>query len=751
MIRNSTLIDNDIEYHNGKASIENSTLENTILSNYTALVGADISADLILKNVTLKCSRLSSNGSVTMTDANSNYSSEDDLKDQRGDQLSRLQLPDINRIYGDTVTLNGKNDLHYITIYSSNKETELSVSGTRLEDSKLESCGGITMDSSEFYGTDITSYGILKMTGCTADALYNEQNSNIHAYYGAAQFEGCTITSRKQNSKGERAVSLPNGTSGVETVEYTKFSGVSMFAAYYNDDPEAVRPDQLFIEFKNSSIFMDTLRVDKDLKLTIDNSSLELKDSVLTDDYDYENNIKLVGDIDIMIGSWNNSEYGIFIDKFDEYYTFDESTGTLTINNDYGYDAWNQIATEWRDSKTRPVTEITDKVKKVVISDRINQYTNPSFPGYRNLKEIDYGNAVISAGSLEGCESLEKVTLGKNTEWFPDFSDCLKLNTLVINSDKIMADAGERLDLEKADVNINIVVPKELENKYKTRIIPKYRDNTNRDGSKTNYPVTVNGEMFTSDNLTIKCGDGTAAFDPKTNTLTLENATITRSVDVTINGKPIVKDIGNINSRLDDLTIVLKGMNTIKCDDSFTGYDQCEIDTYGDLTIKGPGTLLMENHIFIWGEETYQHDSLDAKISSNGNMRFEGATVKSLFSESKKEYYDNYDYIGVSQNAHIYEISDIPGPRVIPDHTITVVDSTMEKVGVHPEYDSTKVSNSTIDGKYYEKDSSVTDDTKETDTTPKYGDVDKDGLITANDALSVLRTSVGYEGSETAE
>ncbi len=42
-----------------------------------------------------------------------------------------------------------------------------------------------------------------------------------------------------------------------------------------------------------------------------------------------------------------------------------------------------------------------------------------------------------------------------------------------------------------------------------------------------NYNLYVNGEQFTSDKLSIACGEGTASYDPNTKTLTLNNATIT--------------------------------------------------------------------------------------------------------------------------------------------------------------------------------------------------------------------------------
>ena len=86
----------------------------------------------------------------------------------------------------------------------------------------------------------------------------------------------------------------------------------------------------------------------------------------------------------------------------------------------------------------------------------------------------------------------------------------------------------------------------------------------NRSDSTVYYPLTVNGEMFASDHLTIKCGDGTAVFDPETNTLTLDNATVTKYAKVSPSEERRVTNDGVIESRLDDLTIVLKGTNVMK-------------------------------------------------------------------------------------------------------------------------------------------------------------------------------------------
>lgn len=91
----------------------------------------------------------------------------------------------------------------------------------------------------------------------------------------------------------------------------------------------------------------------------------------------------------------------------------------------------------------------------------------------------------------------------------------------------------------------------------------------------TQYDLFVNGEQFTSEKLTIECGEGTATYDPATHTLTLDNASITNTADY-----------GGINSKLTgDLAIALQGNNSIAFDDNMG------IMTAGNVEITGPGNL----------------------------------------------------------------------------------------------------------------------------------------------------------------
>lgn len=94
----------------------------------------------------------------------------------------------------------------------------------------------------------------------------------------------------------------------------------------------------------------------------------------------------------------------------------------------------------------------------------------------------------------------------------------------------------------------------------------------------TQYDLFVNGEQFTSDNLTIECGEGAATYDPATQTLALDNASITNAIDS-----------GGIHSKLTgDLTIALQGNNSITLDDNMG------IMAAGNVEIQGPGSLAIK-------------------------------------------------------------------------------------------------------------------------------------------------------------
>ena len=72
------------------------------------------------------------------------------------------------------------------------------------------------------------------------------------------------------------------------------------------------------------------------------------------------------------------------------------------------------------------------------------------------------------------------------------------------------------------------------------------------------YDLYVDGEQFTSEKLSIACGEGTASYAPDTKTLTLNNATITKGGKSDENPKYGIRVVGDT-----DLTIKLSGTNSI--------------------------------------------------------------------------------------------------------------------------------------------------------------------------------------------
>ena len=101
-----------------------------------------------------------------------------------------------------------------------------------------------------------------------------------------------------------------------------------------------------------------------------------------------------------------------------------------------------------------------------------------------------------------------------------------------------------------------------------------------------NYNLYVNGEQFTSEKLSIACGEGTASYDPNTKTLTLNNATITNGGKSDESPKYGIRVVGDT-----DLTIKLSGTNSITLDNGGGIFADGNSDNYniigdGKLTIN---------------------------------------------------------------------------------------------------------------------------------------------------------------------
>ena len=136
-----------------------------------------------------------------------------------------------------------------------------------------------------------------------------------------------------------------------------------------------------------------------------------------------------------------------------------------------------------------------------------------------------------------------------------------------------------------------------------------------------NYDLYVDGEQFTSEKLSIACGEGTASYDPNTKTLTLHNATIDND---------IMANYGIKTSITDTLKIRLIGTNMITRTDIGGG---AGIRSDNAVEIIGDGTLTIN----VKGD-TYDGISTEAdvkisdkatvKINSKGGLGIAGRMVE---------------------------------------------------------------------------------------------------------------------------
>jgi len=137
--------------------------------------------------------------------------------------------------------------------------------------------------------------------------------------------------------------------------------------------------------------------------------------------------------------------------------------------------------------------------------------------------------------------------------------------------------------------------------------------------AQTNYDVWCNGERFTSEHLTVTCGEGTAVYDPATSTLTLTNVTISTGCAIPDDIVTTYCESGIFT--LVNLNVVLIGDNIIE-DTGGTG-----IDTYGitldwdiieyDIHLSGSGTLTIT--------ETAQWDGYGIYVT--GSLVIDGVTL----------------------------------------------------------------------------------------------------------------------------
>ena len=305
-------------------------------------------------------------------------------------------------------------------------------------------------------------------------------------------------------------------------------------------------------------------------------------------------------------------------------YYFDEATGELTIAYDDGIENWyqandeaydNGVANGYRDQTffrtiksavlMEGVTEISHGIFKgctnltaVLLPSTLWNVEDEAFAYCNSLTSLDFPNPNginIGNNAFMGCTALRDVTFG----------------TMDAESPFTAYDSDRAFQF--TNPNLKIHVDPFVEEAVKA-YLPVYAHRINTADTTEYYGLVVNGEHLSDRHLTVPCGDGTAVYDPRANTLTLNNATITKSDP---NGAfwwdypdaynrediwhPLNGKVG-IFSTLPQLNIVLNGTNTVT-------------DMGANTADRGDGTVEAEAYAIYSGNGT-------ANLSGSGTLRY---------------------------------------------------------------------------------------------------------------------------------
>ena len=154
----------------------------------------------------------------------------------------------------------------------------------------------------------------------------------------------------------------------------------------------------------------------------------------------------------------------------------------------------------------------------------------------------------------------------------------------------------------------------------------------------TDYEIYVNGEQFTSEKTTINCGDGTATFDISTNTLILNNATITKRYGW---------QYAVINSEISNLTIQLIGNNVI--DGNKGEYDGIGAEGGSNVVIVGDGNLTIK--------DVYYGTYIGDYSVPGGNLKINNTTIN-IENAQATGIWVNHDLEIINSNIKIDKTGD---------------------------------------------------------------------------------------------
>ncbi len=205
-----------------------------------------------------------------------------------------------------------------------------------------------------------------------------------------------------------------------------------------------------------------------------------------------------------------------------------------------------------------------------------------------SLSFCETGNVSIGKNAFSGCTGLTELTFPASVTSIGDaaFGECKNVDEITFKGTTPPTCGNSIIPVGNV-YEFQIIVPEGSESSYQTNLGNTLKDYVS---SARKYPLFVNGRQFTSKELSIACGSGTAAFDVTTSTLTLTNATIENMGGDYGYG-------GAINSGLAELTIKLVGNNTIHAEleqwgttyrDSINSGTNCDVkivsgETGGDM------------------------------------------------------------------------------------------------------------------------------------------------------------------------
>ena len=239
-----------------------------------------------------------------------------------------------------------------------------------------------------------------------------------------------------------------------------------------------------------------------------------------------------------------------------------------------------------------------------------------------SLSFCETGSVDIGESAFSGCTGLTALTIPASVTSIgaKAFDSCNNVGEIIFEG-KTPPTCGDNMISVGNVYEFQIIVPEGSESSYQTNLGNTLKDYVS---SARKYPLFVNGRQFTSKELSIACGSGTAAFDVNTSTLTLTDATIN-----TMGGNYGYG--GAINSGLENLTILLVGNNTIHAQgtdhwgdpyyDSINSDRNCNITIASGETGGSMPTLTCD--VMDIGRGNWPHDGSE----NAGNLTVDGVTL----------------------------------------------------------------------------------------------------------------------------